>query len=307
MNDSMAQPREGLAPLGLPGWKSALSWAAAAVLSVLFLSSGLWKITDPQGWAVRLAQAKVPESLSLAGALLVGIAETVGAVLILLPRFRRWGAMIAGGLLLLFLIYFAINYHTLQGQDCSCFPWLKRVVGPGFFIGDGAMLMLAAFAGAWSQRPAGLRTASLIVGAVAVFALVSYGVNEVRQTGTKAPATITVNEQPYSLARGKILLFFFNPECTHCLDAAKRMSQYHWGDTKVVGIPVEQKQFAPQFLTETGLQAGISPDFDQLKSTFGYTAYPFGVALENGREKAAITRFEGNEPEATLKQLGLVK
>src|SRR5882672_11236613 len=126
MNDSMAQPHAGLAPLGLPGWKSALSWLAAAAIAILFLSSGLWKITDPQGWAVRLAQAKVPQSLSLPGALLVGIAETVGAVLILLPRFRRWGAWITGGLLILFLVYFSINYTTLRGQDCSCFPWLKR-------------------------------------------------------------------------------------------------------------------------------------------------------------------------------------
>jgi uncharacterized membrane protein YphA (DoxX/SURF4 family) len=306
MNDSMAQPREGLLPLGLPGWKSAVSWLAAAAIAILFLSSGLWKITDPQGWAVRLAQAKVPQSLSLPGALLVGIAETVGAVLILLPRFRRWGAFLTGALLLLFLVYFAINYTTLRGQDCSCFPWLKRVVGPGFFLGDGAMLLLAAAAGVWSQRPTGLRTASLIVGAVAVFALVSYGVNEARQTGTRAPETITVDGQPYSLSRGKIFLFFFNPECTHCLDAAKRMSQYAWGETKVVGIPVEQKQFGPAFLAETGLKAGLSPDFDQLKTIFAYTAYPFGVVLENGREKAAITQFEGEEPQATLKKFGLV-
>src|SRR6185436_18664195 len=166
---------------------------------VLFLSSGLWKITDPQGWAVRLAQAKVPESLSLAGALIVGIAETVGAVLILVPRFRRWGAVITGGLLLVFLVYFAINYNTLRGSDCSCFPWLKRVVGPGFFIGDGAMLALAACAGIWSKRPDGLRTAGLIFGAVVVFALVSYGVGAARQTGTRAPDTIQVNGQPYSL------------------------------------------------------------------------------------------------------------
>ena len=43
-------------------------------------------------------------------------------------------------LLLVFLIYFGLHYQELRGMDCSCFPWLKRVVGPGFFIGDGAML-----------------------------------------------------------------------------------------------------------------------------------------------------------------------
>ncbi len=306
MNDSMAQAREGLAPLGLPGWKSVASWLAAAAIAILFLSSGLWKITDPQGWAQRLAQAKVPESLSLAGAISIGIAETVGAVLILIPRFRRWGATITGGLLIVFLVYFAANYNTLRGSDCSCFPWLKRVVGPGFFIGDGAMLLLSAAAGVWSRRPNGLRTAALILGAVAVFAGISYGVNEARQTGTRAPESITVDGQPYSLARGKVFLFFFHPECTHCLDSARRMAKYQWGETKVVAIPVEHKQFAQGFLMETGLQAGISPDFDQLKTIFSYTAYPFGVALENGREKAPLTHFDAPEPEPTLKTLGFV-
>jgi len=33
---------------------------------------------------------KVPQNLSLAAALLLGIAETFSAVLILVPRFRRW-------------------------------------------------------------------------------------------------------------------------------------------------------------------------------------------------------------------------
>jgi uncharacterized membrane protein YphA (DoxX/SURF4 family) len=302
----MAQPREGLAPLELPGWKTALSWAAAFVLSLLFLTSGIWKITDVTGWAQRLAQAKVPEGLSVAGALGFGIAETVAGVWILVPRFRRWGALLAGVLLVLFLGYFALNYSALRGQDCSCFPWLKRVVGPNFFIGDGLMLLGAALAGLWAKRPASRRTAVLILGAVSVFALVSYGVEAARQTGTPAPASITVNGQPYSLEHGKVFLFFFHPECMHCFDAAKRMSQYHWGDTRVVAIPVEVPQYAAQFLTETGLEAGVSPEFQSLKRTFGYTAYPFGVAIEKGREKTVLTKFEGSEPAATLKQLGFI-
>jgi uncharacterized membrane protein YphA (DoxX/SURF4 family) len=306
MNDSMAQPREGLASLELPGWKTALGWTAAVVLSLLFLVSGLWKITQVHEWAVRLAQAKIPDSLSVAGALAVGITETVAGVFLLVPRFRRWGAILAGVLLTVFLLYFALNYSALRGQDCSCFPWLKRVVGPNFFIGDGLMLLAAALAGLWARRPASRRTAVLVVGAVAVFAFVSYGVEAARQTGTQAPPSITVNGQPYSLEHGKVFLFFFHPECMHCFDAAKRMAQYHWGDTRVVAIPVEVPQYAPQFLTETGLQAAISLEFQTLKKTFGYTAYPFGVALENGRERAPLTNFEAGEPQATLKHLGFV-
>jgi len=304
MNDSMAQPRGGLVSLDLPGWKSTLSWVAAGLIALLFLVSGIWKITDVQGAAMRMAQAKVPQSLSVAAALLFGIAETVGAVLILVPRFRRWGAIVTGLLLVAFMIYIGIHYNALRGEECSCFPWLKRAVGPGFFIGDGIMLLLAACAGVWSKRPESLRSAFLVLGAVVVFALVSYGVAAVRQTGTKAPDTTLVDGKPYSLQQGKIFLFFFDPQCMHCFDAAKRMSQLHWGDTKIVAVPVEQPQWAPGFLKETGLQAVISSEFNKLAPIFSYSAYPFGVALENGREKAPLTKFEAEEPAATLKQLG---
>jgi uncharacterized membrane protein YphA (DoxX/SURF4 family) len=306
MQDSMAQPRERLARLDLPGWKTAASWAAATLVAVLFLISGLWKITDAEGAAVRMAQARIPESMSLAAALVFGIAETVGGVLILVPRLRRWGAILTGLLLVAFLAYFAVNYSVLRGEDCSCFPWLKRVVGPGFFIGDGMMLLLAVFAGLWSKPPESIRTAVLILGAVAVFALVSYGVAAERHSGAKAPASIAVNGQPYSLEHGKIFLFFFEPECMHCFDAAKRMSQLHWGDTRVVAVPASQPQYAPQFLQDTGFRAVISNDFQKLKEVFPYTAVPAGVALENGRERAPLAKFEGEEPGATLKQLGFV-
>jgi uncharacterized membrane protein YphA (DoxX/SURF4 family) len=306
MNDSMAQPGLRLSPFEPARWKVAANWVAAALLALLFLSSGVWKITDVPGWAARLAQARIPESLSVAGALVVGTAETVAGVFVLVPRLRRWGALLAGILLLVFLGYFALNYGALRGQDCSCFPWLKRVVGPGFFLGDGAMLVLAAAAGYWARRPAGLRTAALISGAVVVFALVSWGVDTVRQTGAKAPATIMVDGQPYAIGHGKFFLFFFNPMCTHCEDAARRMSQLDWGETKVVAIPVEQPQFSAQFLSETGLRALVTREFSTLGRTFGYTAYPFGVALVNGRERASVTHFEGDEPVLTLRQLGLI-
>ena len=287
-------------------WKSAASWLAAALLSLLFLSSGLWKITGVEAWAMRLVQARVPEAFSVPGTLALGVAETMAGVLLLVPRLRRWGAWIALALLVVFMAYFAVNYEALRGQDCSCFPWLKRVVGPGFFAGDSVMLVLAGLAGAWAPRAAGLRTAGLILGAVAVFALVSYGAETARQSGTKAPEQITVDGRPVALAHGQFFLFFFNPQCMHCMDAARRMSAMDWGATRVVAIPVEQPQFSSQFLAESGLRAGVSTDFDALKQIFGYTTYPFGVAVVDGREKAPVTQFDGPEPGATLRRLGLV-
>lgn len=306
MNDSMAQPQPGLRPLELPGWKTALSWIASVILAVLFVISGLWKITDAQGWAVRVAQAHIPQAWSLPAAILVGIAETVGGVLILVPRFRRWGALLVGFLLVAFLAYFAINYNVLRGEDCSCFPWLKRVVGPGFFLGDGAMLLAAIVAGIWSKPSTSMRTAILILGAVSVFALVSYGAAAVKQTGTRAPDAVTVDGKPYSLQQGRIFIYFFDPECMHCFDAARRMSRMNWGDTRVLGVPIQNPQFAPQFLQDTGLKAVISPDVAALRRVFPFVSAPAGVALENGRERAPLTQFEGDEPEATLRKLGYI-
>jgi hypothetical protein len=39
---------------------------------------------------------------------------------------------------------------------------------------------------------------------------------------------------------------------------------------------------------------------------FGYPGYPFGVAIENGRERTPLKTFEDTEPESTLKQIGFI-
>ena len=303
----MAQPHQGLAGLDLPGWKTTLSWVSAILLAVLFLASGLWKLTDAPGAAVRMAQARVPQSLSLAGAIGFGIAETFGAVLLLVPRFRRWGAWLTGALLIAFMIFVGINYNALRGADCSCFPWVKRAVGPAFFIGDGFMLALAAMAGWWARPARAARSALTILGAIALFAAAAYGIVDLRQTGTKAPDTVTVNGNPYSLQEGKILIFYFDPECLHCFDAAKRMAAMNWGDTRIVAVPINVPQFAQEFLDRTHLKAVVSNDLPRLKKIFPFVSAPAGVALVNGREKQALTQFEEPEPAPALKKLGFIR
>jgi len=303
----MAQARAQIVARAPARWKTAASWAAALLLAALFLSSGLWKAAEPQDWAVRLTQARVPQGLSVAGAIAFGVAETVAGVLLAVPRLRRWGAALAAGLLAAFMVWFAWHYAELRGADCSCFPWIKRVVGPGFFAGDAAMLVLAAVAAMWAPRPRGRRAVALIAGAVTVFALVSYGVEAAREAGVKAPAAITVDGRPYAIGRGRFFLFFFNPMCMHCMDAAQRMARLDWGDTRVVAIPVEQPQFARQFLTESGLKAVVSTDFETLARVFGYRTYPFGVAVVDGREKAAVRGFDGDELARELRAAGMVR
>jgi len=303
----MAQPQPALAELQLPGWKTTLNWLGAILLALLFLVSGLWKLTDAPGAAVRMTQALVPQSLSLAAAIGFGIAETFAAVLLLVPRFRRWGAWLGGALLVSFMIFIGVHYNALRGDECNCFPWVKRAVGPAFFVGDGLMLVCAVLAGIWSRPAENMRRTLVILAGIVVFAAAAYGVVTLRQTGTKAPDTVTVNGKPYSLQAGKILIFYFDPECLHCLDAAKRMSKLNWGDTRIVAVPINVPQFAQGFLDDTHLKAVISDDLPQLKKIFPYVSAPSGVALVNGREKMALTQFDAPEPEPALKKLGFIQ
>jgi len=85
------------------------------------------------------------------------------------------------------------------------------------------------------------------------------------------------------------------------------MSKLAWDNTRVVAVPVELQQFASQFLAETGLQAVLTSDFEKLKGPLGYHAYPYAVAVVDGRVKASIAKLDGVEPEATLRSLGFVR
>ena len=296
-------------------WKTALSWVAAILLALVFLISGLWKMTDAPSAAVRMAEMRVPQGLSVATAIGFGIAETFTAILLLVPRFRRWGAWLGGGMLVAFMVFIGLHYNALHGEDCSCFPPIhllglridfKRAVGPGFFISDGMMLLLAVIAGIWARPARSLRAAMIVLGAVTLFAAGSYGATVLRETGTRAPDSVTVNGKPYSLQEGKILIFYFDPECLHCLDAAKRMSKMDWGDTRIVAVPINVPRFAQGFLDDTHLKAVISNDLPQLKKVFPFLSTPAGVALVNGREKMALTQFDEPEPSNTLKKIGFI-
>jgi uncharacterized membrane protein YphA (DoxX/SURF4 family) len=312
MSDTTANPAHlglDLASFDLPAWKKAIGGVCAVLLAILFFASGAWKLTDPFRWSQFLEEFRVSGTLALPGTLALGIAETVGAVLILVPRFRRWGAVLISLLLLVFMVYIGANYSALVGKDCSCFPLVKRAVGPAFFLEDGGMLLMAVLAGLWARTSENLRGALVILGAVVVFAGASFGVNMARESGLKAPASITVDGKSVSLQDGNAFLFFYDPTCTHCEAAARKMAKLNWKDTKVVAIPIDTPQFAASFLHDTGFKAGTSNDLDLLRGTFKFTTAPYGVALVRGHQKATIDvgTFETDgQPAATLHGLGFV-
>jgi uncharacterized membrane protein YphA (DoxX/SURF4 family) len=307
MDDSVAQAPSISGRLELPAWKSTASVVCAILLALLFLVSGVWKTTDPFGAAARMIQAKVPAQLALFTAISFGIAESFAGVLLLVPRFRRWGAWLTGLMLVAFMAYIGYYYKELTGDDCSCFPWIKRAVGPGFFISDAIMLLMALAAGVWARPSDSKRGAVIVLGAISVFAFVLLGVNYARQSGVKAPDSITVDGQPYSLQTGRHFLYFFDPECSHCFVAAKEMATFRWKDTQVIAVPTVNPQFASGFLSESGLKAKVSTDAAVLRNVFKFGDPPYAVTIENGRQKDSYIRFESGEPQSSLRNAGLIE
>lgn len=288
-------------------WKTVLAWVCAFLMALLFIVSGGWKILYPIDWSARIMQMQIPGWLAMPVTLTVGIAEIFGGVLILVPRFRRWGAWVLVALLVGFMVFVGVQYNVLRGADCSCFPWLKRTVGPMFFITDALMIVAAVVAGWWARPSYGLRSATLVMGAIAVFAGVSYGVTMAQQTGLKAPESVMVNGKPYSLQAGKILLYFFDPECAHCLEAAKAMAGHTWTETRVLAVPTRVAQFADQFMADTKLKADVTTDAEKLRAVFQFNDAPYAVLIEHGRQKEVFIRFDEVEPAARLRALGAIE
>lgn len=307
----------------MPPWKNLLSHAAALVVAFLFLLAGVYKAIDPYKFANLAKNLLVPYNLTLPLALLLAVAETTAGVLILVPRFRRWGAILAGGLLLSFVGYIGWNYSALIGRDCSCFPELRlplgitidmrRSVGPGFFYGDLAFLAAAAVAGIWAKRSQGLRTAAVILGAVAVFTAVSYGSAYTKLTGLKAPDSIVVDGQPMSLQQGRIFLFFYDPECGTCNAVGKSMAPLKFrDDVTLVAIPTRVPQFAASYLKDNGLNAKTSLDSAKLREVFKFDNPPYAALIERGRQTGVILPTQFDEVDAAkhielMKQMSVIE
>lgn len=289
-------------------WKYWLGWTCAVALAALFLVSGLWKLVDPLGTEQRMVQMLFPRQIALLVAIGVGITEAWAGVMILVPRWRKWGAWLCGLLLVAFMVYMGVNYARLTGEDCSCFPWLKRVVGPAFFVSDAAMLLGALLAGMWVRPTEGWKHAAVALAAIVVFAGAMYAVTASQQTGALAPASVVVDGKPFSLHEGRVFVYFFDPECMHCYEAAQRMSKYAWKrDVKLLTVPTVNPKWAAGFLKDTGLKASIANDPIALRDVFKFTDPPYAAAIERGRQVAALPFFDEKEPLAALRKLGWVE
>lgn len=288
-----------------PRWQITVEWTAALLLAALWWVAGLWKLSDVTATQVRMTQALVPHSLSLAAALGLGTVETFAGVLLVVPAWRRWGAWLSGFLLVVFTAYIGYHYRALTGTECSCFPWLKRAVGPMFFVQDGGLIVLALLAGRWTAPPRRLRPAVAALAGVAVVAGAMFSLGRTQAAGTVGPPSIAVDGKPFSLRQGKVFLYFFNPSCMHCFQAAQTMSKLTW-NASLVGVPTQDPNFGSQFLEDTGLRAKLSPDLQPLRQAFPFHDVPYGVALENGQLREKLVFFEEPELSQTLRKIGFV-
>ena len=302
----MAQPA-GAAPR-LKAWQSAAGAVCAWLLAILFVVAGLWKLSDPLSTSARMVQALVPPSLALAAALAAGIVEAWAGVLLLVPRWRRWGALLCGLMLIVFMAYFAVFYERLRGEDCTCFPWLQRVVGPEFFIGDGIMLLLAIGAWVWALPSRSWKPALAPLAAFALLAGGFYAHAVTSQQGLEAPAEILVEGKPVSLRHGRVLLYFFAPECSHCFQAATRLGKRQWQNVRLIAIPTVNPQWTRDFLNDAKFPADAAPtEAARLRETFKFTDPPYGAALEHGRQIAPLPFLDPAADEALLEKLGWIK
>lgn len=289
-------------------WAGWLGWAAAIVMAALWFSAGLWKLTDISGWQLKLTQLLVPVQLSLVGTLAVGVAEVVAGVLLLRPAWRRWGGWLSVALLAGFMAYMAVNYQTLQGEDCSCFPWLERAVGPAFFWSDAAMAAVALLAVRFSRPSEDARRAGIAVLAVAAFAAGMLGVDRLQPPPELAGIEpISADGSEYDVREGKVFLFFFNPSCLHCLHAGQTMAKYEWL-VDFIGVPTQDPDWGPGFLQDAGLTGvKLSPDVERLRETFVFEDVPYGAVLEDGAVLERLVFWEEPELSETLRRHAFIK
>jgi hypothetical protein len=295
--------------VGKATWHGRAAAVCAILLGIIFLVSGGWKVLDPFKTGELLEQAKVPAGLGRIGAATLGTVELLAAFLLFHPRLRRWGGLLGSGLIVFFLGWVGYYYGALVGKECSCFPLIKRSIGPGFFISDGVMLLLGVAAFVWSAKVVSVKLPLRMLAALVVLAGVGYGVNARTHSHVQVPNPVIVDGKAQNLAEGKVLLFFYDPSCMHCDAAARFMSKLNWGDTKIVTIPTVNPQWAAAFLHDTGLKAATSLELDKLKKAFPFVDPPYGVALMDGQIKETFTQAQFNAPlpQPDLLKLGFVK
>ena len=294
--------------LNIHSWKYSIGRWAAVAMAILWLVAGIWKLIDLSDFQLKMTQFLVPSAWSLPATFALAVAETFTGILLLRLQWRRLGGYLSTALLIVFMVYVGVNYEALRGADCSCFPWVERAVGPGFFIGDGIMLAISVLAIVFAPRPTQFRMAALLLIGVILAGVVSIAWDKWGASPEfDVPTTIQGNSENINLHNGRVFIYFFNPTCLHCLDAGIAMANFTWKAT-FVGVPTQDFEFATGFIDDTGLQnVYLSPNLDLLREKFPFEDVPYGIAIYDGQVIGQMRFFEEPGLNKQLRQLGLVE
>jgi hypothetical protein len=290
-------------------WYRLAAGICAVLLGFIFLVSGGWKMLEPFKTGELLEQAKVPGGYGALGAAALGTLEVLAAFLLFTPRYRRWGGLLGSALLIFFIGWIGFYYRSLVGQECSCFPIIKRSIGPMFFWSDGVMLLFGLMVWLWSPRVKQFLVPVAVLAALTLITSGSYAWNRSQIVHAQIPNPVIVDGKPVDLSRGKVFVFFYDPSCMHCDAAARFMAGFDWQGTRVVSIPTVNPQWAASFLHDTKLKAGTSLEVGKLRKTFTFVDPPYGVALNDGvvKETFGQAAFTAPSPKAQLEKLGFMK
>jgi len=151
-----------LAAGGLPrGPQRALEWIARVVLATVFLWAAYEKASDPYGFASSIYAYRVtPAGLSILAGLMMPAIEIAAAVALLTGFLWRGGAIILGGLLVVFIA--ALFQAILRGIDidCGCFGQESSPVSFWLIARNFGLLLLALFPLVTDRRRARAAAAS---------------------------------------------------------------------------------------------------------------------------------------------------
>jgi triosephosphate isomerase len=133
-------------------WRSFLSQACAIILGLVFLTAAFSKIGDLEAFHQSLGRiAFLPFWLQGLAVLTIPGLELVIGLSLLLPAYRREGALLAVGLLVLFLILGIILNTTGHASDCGCFkitlPTWLNLSGWWIVARNLLFLLMAGLAG----------------------------------------------------------------------------------------------------------------------------------------------------------------
>lgn len=194
-------------------------WILAIALGGFFVLSGGLKLYSPLQESIQMMAARVPPMFALPFTVLLASVEVFAGILLLIPGWRRAGAVLSGAMLVAFMGYMGLQYSELKGSNCGCLPGLNEALGPWFFVRDGAMLAAAIVVFPFSRAAAG-RSRSLLRPLIVLLVILGVGgASATLERSLRTADTLTLHVQGQNggvtdwiiSPRTTTLLYFYEP------------------------------------------------------------------------------------------------